>query len=149
MKYTGTEPVEIVQAQHVLDQAQPMGAEQYAADSLRQARITLAQAATPSRPATTSVGVDYARRSLSLSSTAIRDTQSNLAAEAAAAAAARQAAERRALEQQRAAAQAQAAESQQQALAAREAAFGPARTPTPPSSSSSSRGSRPPPRSSR
>ncbi len=123
MKYSGADPIELVQAQHVLDQARAMGAERYAADTLSQAQTALAQAANSFQAGNTSVGVDYARRSLSLSSTAIRDTQRNLAAEAAAAEASRQAAERRALEEQRTAAQAQAAESQQQALAAREAAL--------------------------
>jgi outer membrane protein OmpA-like peptidoglycan-associated protein len=122
MRYSGSEPLEIVQAQHVLDQAKAMGAEKYAPDSIRDAGITLSQAANSFRAGNGKVGVDYARRSLSLSSTAIRDTQKNLAAEAAAAAAAKQAAERQALEQQTAAAQAQAAESRQQALAAREQA---------------------------
>ncbi len=123
MRYTGQEPVEIVQAQHVLDQAHAIGADKYAADSLRQASVTLAQASNSFKAGNDRVGVDYARRSLSLSSTAIRDTEKNLAAEAAAAAAARQAAERQALEQQTAAAQAQAAASQQEALAAREQAL--------------------------
>jgi outer membrane protein OmpA-like peptidoglycan-associated protein len=122
MRYSGAEPIEIVQAQHLLDQAKAMGAEKYAPDSIRDAGITLAQASNSFNAGNARVGVDYARRSISLSSTAIRDTQRNLAAEAAAAEAARQAAERRALEQQTAAAQAQAQESQQQALAAREQA---------------------------
>lgn len=123
MRYNGAEPVEIVQAQHVLDQARAMGAEKYAPDAIREAGITLAQAANSFKAGNKKVGADYARRSLSVSSTAIRDTQKKLDAEAAAAAAAREAAERRALEQQTAAAQAQAAESQQQALAAREQAI--------------------------
>ncbi|MGE5413132.1 MAG: OmpA family protein [Syntrophomonadaceae bacterium] len=123
MEYHGADAIELVQAQHVLDQARAMGAEKYAADTLREASTALAQASNSFQAGNRSVGVDYARRSLSLSSTAIRDTQRNLKAEAAAAEAARQAAERRALEEQRSAAQAQAAESQQQALAAREAAL--------------------------
>ena len=123
MEYHGADAVELVQAQHVLDQARAMGAEKYAADTLREASTNLDQAVNFYRSGNEKSGADYARRSLSLSSTAIRDTQRNLAAEAAAAEAARQAAERRALEEQRAAAQAQAAESQQQALAAREAAL--------------------------
>ena len=123
MDYHGADAVELVQAQHVLDQARAMGAEKYAADTLREASTNLAQAVNFYRSGNEKSGADYARRSLSLSSTAIRDTQRNLAAEAEAAEAARQAAERRALEEQRAAAQAQAAESQQQALAAREAAL--------------------------
>jgi outer membrane protein OmpA-like peptidoglycan-associated protein len=123
MRYSGAEPIEIVQAQHLLDQAKAIGAEKYAPDSIREAETTLAQATNSFKAGNDKVGVDYARRSISVSSTAIRDTQRNLAAEAAAAAAAREAAERRALEQQTAAAQAQAAESQQQALAAREQAI--------------------------
>ena len=123
MNFSGADPIELVQAQHVLDQARAMGAEKYAPDTMREASTALAQATNSYGAGNRSVGADYARRSLSLSSTAIRDTQRNLAAEAAAAEAARQAAERRALEEGRAAAQAQAAESQQQALAAREAAL--------------------------
>ncbi len=122
MKYTGSEPVEIVQAQHVLDQARAMGAEKYAPDSIRDAGITLAQAQNSFQGGNKKVGIDYARRSLSLSSTAIRDTQRNLAQEAAAAAAAKRAAEMQALEQSKAQAQQQAAAAEQQTLAAREAA---------------------------
>ena len=123
MKYTGSEPVEIVQAQHVLDQARAMGAEKYAPDSIRDAGITLAQAQNSFKGGNKKVGIDYARRSLSLSSTAIRDTQRNLAQEAAAAAAAKRAAEMQALEQSKAQAQQQAAAAEQQTLAAREAAL--------------------------
>ncbi len=123
MNYHGADPIELVQAQHVLDQARAIGAEKYAPDTLREASTALAQATNSFNAGNTSVGADYARRSLSLSSTAIRDTQRSLRAEADAAEAARQASERRALEEQRSAAQAQAAESQQQALAAREAAL--------------------------
>jgi len=122
MRYSGSAPIEVVQAQHVLDQAKQMGAEKYAPDSIRDAGITLAQATNSFSAGRDKVGIDFARRSLSLSSTAIRDTQKNLDKEAAAAAAARRAAEMQSLEQQRAAAQAQAADAQQQALAAREAA---------------------------
>jgi outer membrane protein OmpA-like peptidoglycan-associated protein len=123
MRFSGDEPIEIIQAQHLLEQARAIGAEKYAPDSIREAETTLAQATNSFKGGNDRVGVDYARRSISLSSTAIRDTQRNLASEAAAAAAAKEAAERRALEQQSAAAQAQAAESQQQALAAREQAL--------------------------
>jgi outer membrane protein OmpA-like peptidoglycan-associated protein len=123
MRYTGDEPIEIIQAQHLLEHARAIGAEKYAPDSIRQADTTLAQATNSYKAGDQKVGVDYARRSISLSSTAIRDTERNLAAESAAAAAAKEAAERRALEQQTAAAQAQAAESQQQALSAREQAL--------------------------
>ena len=129
MRYSGAEPIEIVQAQHLLDQAKAMGAEKYAPDSIRDAGITLAQASNSFNAGNARVGVDYARRSISLSSTAIRDTQRNLAAEAAAAEAARQAAERRALEQQTAAAQAQAQE--------------PSSRPSPPASRPSRPASRP------
>ncbi len=123
MSYSGSEPIEVVQAQHVLDQAKLMGAEKYAPDSIRDAGITLAQASNSFKAGRDKVGIDFARRSLSLSSTAIRDTQKNLDAEAAAAAAAKRAAEMQSLEQQKSAAQAQAADAQQQALAAREAAL--------------------------
>lgn len=122
MRYSGSEPIEIVQAQRVLAQAQQMGAEKYAPDSIRDAGITLAQATNSFKAGRDKVGIDYARRSLSLSSTAIRDTQRNLAAEAAAAATARRAAEMQALEQSKQQAQQQAAAAEQQALAAREAA---------------------------
>ena len=122
MRYTGTEPVEVVQAQHVLDQAKAMGAEKYAPESIRDAGITLSQASNSFHAGNDKVGVDYARRSLSLSSTTIRDTQKNLDAQAAAAMAARLAGERQALQQQTAAAQAQAADAEKQTLAAREAA---------------------------
>jgi outer membrane protein OmpA-like peptidoglycan-associated protein len=122
MKYTGSEPIETVQAQHVLEQARAMGAEKYAPDSIRDAGITLAQAQNSFKGGNRKVGVDYARRSLSLSSTAIRDTQRNLSQEAAAAAAARRAAEMQALEQSKVQAQQQAAAAEQQTLAAREAA---------------------------
>ena len=122
MKYTGSEPIETVQAQHVLDQARAMGAEKYAPDSIRDAGITLAQAQNSFKGGNKKVGTDYARRSLSLSSTAIRDTQKNLAQEGAAAAAAKRAAEMQALEQSKTQAQQQAAAAEQQTLAAREAA---------------------------
>jgi outer membrane protein OmpA-like peptidoglycan-associated protein len=122
MRYAGSEPVELVQAQNVLDQARAMGAEKYAPDSVRDAGIALAQASNSFKAGNDKVGVDYARRSLSMSSTAIRDTQKNLAAQAAAEAAARRAAEMQSLEQQRSAAQAQAATAEKDALAAREQA---------------------------
>ena len=121
MKYAGSEPVELVQAQRVLDQAKAMGAERYAPDSIRDAEITLAQATNSFKAGSKKVGTDYARRSLSLSSTAIRDTQKNLAQEAAADAAAKRAAEMQALEQGKVQAQRQTAEAEQQTLAAREA----------------------------
>lgn len=123
MRYTGSDPIELVQAQHVLDQAKAMGAEKYAPDSIRDAGITLAQATNSYRGGNKKVGTDYARRSLSLSSTAIRDTQRNLSQEAAAAAAAKRAAEMQALEQSKTQAQQQAAAAEQQTLAAREAAL--------------------------
>ncbi len=122
MRYSGTQPVEMVQAQHVLDQAKLMGADKYAPDSMREAEVTLAQATNLFGAGNKKTGVDYATRSRSLSSTAIRDTQKRLAEQAAADAAARRAAEMQALEQQRVAAQAQAASSEKQALAAREQA---------------------------
>ncbi len=122
MSYSGSLPVDVAQAQRVLDEARQMGAEKYAPDSIRDAGITLAQATNSYNSGNKKVGRDYARRSLSLSSTAIRDTEKNLAAEAAAAAAARRAAEMQSLEQQKAAAQAQAADAEKQTLAAREAA---------------------------
>jgi hypothetical protein len=122
MKYSGGQPVELVQAQRVLDQARAMGAEKYAPDSIRDAGITLAQAENSYKGGSRKVGMDYARRSLSLSSTAIRDTQKNLAQEAATAAAAKRAAEMQALEQGKAQAQQQQAAAEQQTLAAREAA---------------------------
>ena len=123
MQYTGSEPVDLVQAQHVLDQAKQLGAEKYAADSIRQSEIALSQSANSFKGGNKKGGVDYARRSLSLSSTAIRDTRKHMAEEEAAAAAARRAAEMQALEQQKTAAQQQAAAAQEQALAERERAL--------------------------
>jgi outer membrane protein OmpA-like peptidoglycan-associated protein len=122
MRYSGTQPVEMVQAQQVLDQAKLMGADKYSPDSIREAELTLAQATNFFGDGNKKAGLDYAGRSRSLSSTAIRDTQKRLAEQAAADAAAKRAAEMQALEQQRLAAQAQAASSEKQALAAREQA---------------------------
>ena len=123
MQYTGGQPVDLVQAQHVLDQAKHIGAEKYAADSIRQAEIALTQATNSFGAGNKKVGMDYARRSLSLSSTAIRDTRKQMAAEEAAAAAAKRAADMQALEQQKTTAQQQAAAAQEQALAERERAL--------------------------
>jgi hypothetical protein len=105
MTYQGTDPLELVQAQAVLLHAEQMGAEKYDPDAVRDARITLAQATNSYKANKTKQGLDYARRSLSLSSNAIRDTEKKMAEEAAAAAAARRAAELAALEQQKATAQ--------------------------------------------
>ena len=123
MQYNGSEPVDLVQAQHVLDQAKQLGAEKYAADSIRQAEIALGQASNSFKSGNKKVGMDYSRRSLSLSSTAIRDTRKHMAEEEAAAAVAKRAAEMQALEEQKASAQRQAAASQEQALAERERAL--------------------------
>ncbi len=123
MQYSGNEPVDLVQAQHVLDQARQLGAEKYAADSIRQSETALSQATNAFKSGNKKVGVDYARRSLSLSSTAIRDTRKHMAEEEAAALAAKRAAEMQALEEQKASAQRQAAASQEQALAEREKAL--------------------------
>ncbi len=123
MRYAGTEPLDLVQAQSVLAQAQQMGAESVNPDAMRDANITLSQATNSYKAGRTKVGMDYARRSLSLSSTAIRDTQRRRAEEAAAAAAAKRAAEMSNLEQQRTAAEQQAAASERQALSAREQAL--------------------------
>lgn len=123
MRYASSEPIDLVQAQSVLAQAQQMGADKYNADAVRDAGITLAQATNSYKAGRTKVGTDYARRSLSLSSTAIRDTQRRLAEQAAAAAAARRAAEMASLEEQRTTAQRQAAASERQALSAREQAI--------------------------
>ena len=123
MQYSGGEPVDLVQAQHVLDQAKRLGAEKYAADSIRQSEIALTQSTNSFKGGNKKVGVDYARRSLSLSATAIRDTRKHMAEEEAAAAAAKRAAEMQALEQQKTAAQQQAAQAQEQALAERERAL--------------------------
>ena len=122
MTYKGSDPLELVQAQAVLQQAEQMGAEKYNPDAVRDARITLAQATNSYKDNKTKQGLDYARRSLSLSSNAIRDAQKKMAEEAAAAAAARRAAELAALEQQKATAQQQALDAREQALAAREQA---------------------------
>ena len=100
-----------------------LGAEKYAADSIRQSEIALSQASNSFKGGNKKVGLDYARRSLSLSATAIRDTRKHMAEEEAAAAAARRAAEMQALEEQKASAQRQAAAAQEQALAERERAL--------------------------
>jgi outer membrane protein OmpA-like peptidoglycan-associated protein len=123
MTYSGEEPLDLLQARGVLDQAQRIGADKYNPDAIREATTTLAQATNSYKAGREKLGVDYARRSLSLSSTAIRDTQRRLAEEAAAAAAARRAAEMQSLEQQRTAAQQEAATAQAQALSAREQAL--------------------------
>ncbi len=123
MVYSGSESLDLVQAQSVFQQAQQMGAEKYAPDAMRDASITLAQATNSYKAGKNSQGLDYARRSLSQSSAAIRTTQQTLADEAAAADAARRAAELAALEQQKTTAQRQAADAQQQALASREQAL--------------------------
>ncbi|HEX4441488.1 MAG TPA: OmpA family protein [Thermoanaerobaculia bacterium] len=123
LSWSGTDPIDLVQAQNVLTQAQAIGAEQYNADAIREATTTLAQATNAYHAGNDRVGTDYARRSLTLSSTAIRDTQRRLAEQAAAAEAARRAAEMQSLEDQRAAAQRDAATAQQQALSEREKAL--------------------------
>ena len=122
MSYKGSDPLELVQAQAVLQQAEQMGAARYSPDAVRDAKITLAQATNSFKGNKTKQGVDYARRSLSLSSNAIRDTEKKMAEEAAAAAAAKRAAELATLEQQRASAQQQAFDAREQALASREQA---------------------------
>lgn len=122
MVYSGSEPLDLTQAQNVYQQAQQMGAEKYAPDAMRDASITLAQATNSYKGGKDKLGVDYSRRSLAQSSAAIRTTQQKMADEAAAAEAARRAAELQSLEQQRTTAQRQAAEAQQQTLAAREQA---------------------------
>jgi outer membrane protein OmpA-like peptidoglycan-associated protein len=122
MSYKGTEPIVVVQAQSVLTQAKQMGADQYDANALREAETTLAQSTNSFRAGREKVGVDYAARSLSLSSSAIRDTQRRVAEQAAADAAAQRAAQMRTLEEQRTSAQQQAAAAQEQALSAREQA---------------------------
>ena len=123
LTWSGTDPIDLVQAQHILQQAQAIGAEQYNADAIREATTALAQASNSYKAGNQRVGTDYARRSVNLSSTAIRDTQKRLAQQAADAEAARRAAELQALEQQRTAAQRDAAAAQQQALTERERAL--------------------------
>ena len=123
LRYAGKEPVEIVQAQHVLDQAKAIGADKYSPDALREAEITLNQATNLFKSGDKRTGVDYASRSRSISSTAIRDAQKRRAEQAAADAAAGRAAEMQSLEKQRVAAQAQAASAEKQALEAREQAL--------------------------
>jgi outer membrane protein OmpA-like peptidoglycan-associated protein len=123
MTFRSDEPVELVQAQAVLQQAQDIGAETHNPDAVRDAKIALAQATNLFHSNKTREGVDYARRSLSLSSTAIRDTERKLGEKAAADAAARRAAELQSLDQQRIDAQKQAAAAQAAALDAREQAL--------------------------
>ena len=123
LSWSGTDPIDLVQAQNVLAQAHAIGAEQYNADALREATTTLAQATNSYHAGNDRVGTDYARRSLTLSSTAIRDTERRLAEQAAAAEPARRAAELQSLEDQKTAAQRDAAAAQQQALSEREKAL--------------------------
>jgi outer membrane protein OmpA-like peptidoglycan-associated protein len=124
MSFTGKEPLDLVQAQNVLAQARAIGAERYAPDAVRDAELALAQATNSFKGpgGSNRAGVDYARRSLSLSSTAIRDTNRQLDEAAAAEAAAKRAAQMQALEQQKVSAQQQALSAREQALAAREQA---------------------------
>ena len=123
LTWSGSDPIDLVQAQQVLQQAHAIGAEQYNPDAVREANTALAQATNSYKGGNTRVGMDYARRSLTFSSTAIRDTQRRLAEQAAAAEQARRAAEMQALEDQKAAAQRDAAAAQQQALSEREKAL--------------------------
>jgi outer membrane protein OmpA-like peptidoglycan-associated protein len=123
LTWSGSDPIDLVQAQHVLAQAQAIGADKYNPDAVREATTALAQAANSYKGGSARVGMDYARRSLTFSSTAIRDTQRRMAEEAAAAEAARRAAEMQALQDQRAQAQRDAATAQQQALSEREKAL--------------------------
>ncbi len=123
MSYRGADPLDLVQARSVLAQAEQIGAERENPDAVRDARIALAQATNLFGAGKTREGIDYARRSVSLSSTAIRDTQRRMNERAAADAAARRAAQMQSLEQQRTSAQQQAASAQAQALDAREQAM--------------------------
>ena len=120
LRYSGPDPLDLVEAQAVLAQAQRMRADQYAPDAVRDAGIALAQATSFFHAGKIKQGVDYARRSLALSSAAIRDTDRHLAEEATAAAEAKRAAEMQGAEERRAAAEQQAAASHQQALTAHE-----------------------------
>ncbi len=120
MVYSGKESLDLIQAQSVMQQAQEIGAEKYAPDAMRDANTSLAQATNSFKDGQTRQGVDFARRSVSQASTAIRTTQQKLADEAAAAAAAQRAAQMKSLEDQKASAQRQAADAQAAALAARE-----------------------------
>jgi outer membrane protein OmpA-like peptidoglycan-associated protein len=123
MVYTGSESLDLMQAQNILQQAQQMGAEKYAPDAMRDASTSLAQATNFFKSGSEKQGVDYSRRSVAQASAAIRTTQQKVAAEVAAAAAAARTAQMQSLEQQRTSAQQQATASQQQALAAREQAL--------------------------
>ena len=120
MTFASDQPVELVQAQAVLHQAEQIGAETYNPDAIRDSKIALSQATNLFHANKTRDGVDYARRSLALSSTAIRDTERKIADKAAADAAAARAAQLQAAQQQAAAAQAQALDAREQALLARE-----------------------------
>jgi outer membrane protein OmpA-like peptidoglycan-associated protein len=127
MMFQGNEPIDVIQAQSVYNQALKAGAADYHPNVMRDAQIALGQATNFARGGKTSQAIDYAQRSLELSGTALRDTQKQLAekaaAEAAAEAAARRAAEKQALEQQTAAAREQAAQAEQNAAAARQQAL--------------------------
>ena len=127
--YKDNAPVDLAQAQKILGMAEAMKAETLNPNAMRDARIALSQAegSTKSGGSAKAV-VDYARRSIALSSEAIRDVQRKATADAAAAEAARKKAELDAMAQsaaqtERALAQTEAARQQTaQALSETEAA---------------------------
>jgi outer membrane protein OmpA-like peptidoglycan-associated protein len=75
VKYDGTTPLDLLQAQKVYELAGRMGCEQYAAQRYREAGLALAQATQMSKSAAARRGAeDYSRRSTAASSEAIRLT---------------------------------------------------------------------------
>ncbi len=97
--YTGATPLDLLQAEKALELAKRMGAEQHAADAVRQAGVTLAQAKSLSQGSGSSkLVVDYARRSVALASEAMRMTEKINDEQRRADEAARRLAEKQALE---------------------------------------------------
>ena len=76
IEYTGSTPVDLMQAQKAYELAQRAQAEQFAAGLMSEARITLAQAnALAAASGRHKEMVDYSRRTVSLSSEAMRVTK--------------------------------------------------------------------------
>ena len=76
MRYAGTEPLDLVQHRASSRRRSRWGRTRSTLMRCAKRTFTLSQASNSYRAGRTKVGMDYARRSLSLSSTAIRDTSS-------------------------------------------------------------------------
>lgn len=72
LEYTGETPVHVLQAEKVFDLATEAGAAERAAELHHDARVTLAQAKSFASRSKDELALDYARRSLALSSEALR-----------------------------------------------------------------------------